>query len=1112
MRRLSAMLASFIILAMVSQTMLYTPRAYADASPSPPPILDGWVQISTPQQLLYVDEHQEQYLSQNIQLMNSIDLSGYEWIPLGGNDYDSFSGTFDGRGYLISGITITDSNLKYAGFFGLASGTIQNLGVEVDIDSGFITGGLVGWLSEGSIDRSYSFGSVRSNYGSTTITETGGLVGGATHSTISRSYSTASVVGATANNITVGGLVGTIGTSTIRDSYARGSVSNEQHLSHVWSAGITTYTINGTIQNTYVTGHIDTPSTGINVIYSGLVSGFYMNSSVLSSFFDTETTGQTIGIQNSSSDNDTSGAAAKTTAEMQQQSTYELAGWDFTDTWTIHPDVNDGYPYLRPSILTTTLPDAVKDAPYSMSLAAFDGAASGITWNAIGLPNGLTLSSSGMLQGIPEESGTFNIHITATDAGSAEANATLLLTIREKAPDIAAFITSGSTKVTAVPNQPNHTFAYKINSSPPEQPFVGDSLPADAFAYLIGSDIPNVSSGSYLTVYEVDNLLHIQAWRSIQLEPAHIFEDISEPITVGTVTGTVYGEQHHPLFGVMISINGSQTTTDSEGRFTMHDVAEGAQTITISAAGYQTKEIRVNVMAGGTIDTGNIVLTLLPATSPVGTVTGTVYGSGNNPLPGVFVTADNIQSTTDSRGSFILNDITDGSHTMTFTAAGYQTKKIQVDVTAGGTVDVGRIVMTTVVMDEDIPNVILAPSSYSNMNVKMNGKDVRVKIVEETANDGRPVTRLILDASQVLALFDSNPIAVLEVDHTDPIIKVDLPSAAVQDVLRNDPNSALLFRVNEASITLPLHIWEGISNEAIITAAISKASESTSSEINAKLQEKEILMLADPIDFSFYIDDKPFSDFGDTYIERTMTLDSNVNPDTSTAVWVDENDELHFVPSVFQTGHGEATLVTMYAPHNSLYTVVSSNRSFTDIQGHWAHEEIEKLTNKLLLYGVSQEHFAPDRQVTRAEFAAMLVRSLGLIEKSGVSSFVDVQSEAWYAESVLTAHESGLIYGDEDGAFRPNEAITREQMISMMARAVKFAGSLPQTTNRSVLEPYTDAGDIAEWAKEPMIQLLEAELIQGVSETTFAPKKLASRAEAAAVLKRMLQYLQFINE
>lgn len=103
--------------------------------------------------------------------------------------------------------------------------------------------------------------------------------------------------------------------------------------------------------------------------------------------------------------------------------------------------------------------------------------------------------------------------------------------------------------------------------------------------------------------------------------------------------------------------------------------------------------------------------------------------------------------------------------------------------------------------------------------------------------------------------------------------------------------------------------------------------------------------------------------------------------------------------------------MTILSPYDGMYTAVRSERSFADLNEHWAQKDIVAMANKLIVEGRSQERFMPDDTVTRAEFAALLVRALGLDEEVGPVPFRDVTAGEWYAGAVHSAHQAELIDG-----------------------------------------------------------------------------------------------------
>jgi hypothetical protein len=123
-----------------------------------------------------------------------------------------------------------------------------------------------------------------------------------------------------------------------------------------------------------------------------------------------------------------------------------------------------------------------------------------------------------------------------------------------------------------------------------------------------------------------------------------------------------------------------------------------------------------------------------------------------------------------------------------------------------------------------------------------------------------------------------------------------------------------------------------------------------------------------------------------------------------------------------------------------------------------------------------------------------------------------VAAEAWYSRVVATAVASGLINGYDDGTFRPDRVITREELAAMTMRALAVTGTgKGAVEDLNVLKPYTDSAQII-WAKEEIASAIGLGLMNGTTDTTLSPQGTATRAESAAMLKRLLAKARFINE
>ena len=195
----------------------------------------------------------------------------------------------------------------------------------------------------------------------------------------------------------------------------------------------------------------------------------------------------------------------------------------------------------------------------------------------------------------------------------------------------------------------------------------------------------------------------------------------------------------------------------------------------------------------------------------------------------------------------------------------------------------------------------------------------------------------------------------------------------------------------------------------------------------------------------------------------------------------------------------------------SEYMLMQYSRTFADVPaGHWAKAEIELMAARQVVRGVSQTHFAPEGDVTRAQFAALLVRALGLPAYDGQqASFRDVSKSDWFYQDVETAVRAGLILGFE-GQFRPGDLVTRQEIAVMVGRAMAYSGKplrIDFGQIRAYTGAYADADQIASWAEIAVAAMSRDDLMSTRSADLFHPQANASRAEAVVALKRLLEQL-----
>ncbi len=198
--------------------------------------------------------------------------------------------------------------------------------------------------------------------------------------------------------------------------------------------------------------------------------------------------------------------------------------------------------------------------------------------------------------------------------------------------------------------------------------------------------------------------------------------------------------------------------------------------------------------------------------------------------------------------------------------------------------------------------------------------------------------------------------------------------------------------------------------------------------------------------------------------------------------------------------------VTIPFSHASQYAIVIDTHShaiidlpFSDVSADdWFYDPVVWIYNEGLMTGVSATEFAPEATTTRAMIVSILARLEG-VTTAEAAGFADVTDE-WYATAVNWAANVGVVNGYEDGTFKPNTAITREQLAAILMNYASYKGE--DVSNRASLATYTDQPST--WAEETMSWAVAEGLISGVTADTLQPQGAATRAQVAAILQRFL--------
>lgn len=192
---------------------------------------------------------------------------------------------------------------------------------------------------------------------------------------------------------------------------------------------------------------------------------------------------------------------------------------------------------------------------------------------------------------------------------------------------------------------------------------------------------------------------------------------------------------------------------------------------------------------------------------------------------------------------------------------------------------------------------------------------------------------------------------------------------------------------------------------------------------------------------------------------------------------------------------------------NRIYVTAGGNLFWDVPNDKWYFSTADRAVSMHIFKGVGQYRFAPEVGLTRAMFVTALCRTADLMGMNASakkpSAFPDL-TEDWYRAAVDWASENGIVLGYEDGKFRPDKYISREEMCVILDRMLAWCGKKVQGSDLT----FADRNRISAWAKESVGRVSAIGLIKGKENNLFAPRDTATRAEAAAVLLRLYDYTE----
>ena len=376
------------------------------------------------------------------------------------------------------------------------------------------------------------------------------------------------------------------------------------------------------------------------------------------------------------------------------------------------------------------------------------------------------------------------------------------------------------------------------------------------------------------------------------------------------------------------------------------------------------------------------------------------------------------------------------------------------------------------------------------VKVEEGSADVREEAVEEAVKDAA----------------NSDTVELPLTDAGENVTAAEIPVAAVETVV--EAKKPLVIVTEEAVITLDTEALKTIVDAAGETEKITIVVEKTEeTALNAKQQEAvkehEVVHV---ISAEIVCNGKNVHDFkgGVVSVQIPFTPEQGTEGSDYTIIYIADDGSIELVETSYKDGHLMADL-----KHFSEYAIIKNalpEMNFVDVQeGAWYYDKVEYVYQKGLMYGTGDgTTFDPSGVMTRAMLVCVLYRNEGSPE-AGESKFTDL-TQNWYKKAVAWAAENGIVAGTGDTTFSPDEAVTREQIATIMYRYAKYKGI--DVSKSGDISSFPDAGDVHSWAETATKWAVGTGLISGKKNdgvVSLAPRDGGSRAEVATILKGFIQ-------
>ena len=262
------------------------------------------------------------------------------------------------------------------------------------------------------------------------------------------------------------------------------------------------------------------------------------------------------------------------------------------------------------------------------------------------------------------------------------------------------------------------------------------------------------------------------------------------------------------------------------------------------------------------------------------------------------------------------------------------------------------------------------------------------------------------------------------------------------------------------------------------------------------------------VKIKYYPADTPAINITDGTVTMTCNTANSViyyTTDGSTPTGKSEKYDGSFQAVPDTTYHARAYAKGYDASAVSRLTLTHNGNLITDVSvGAWYYEAVDRTMTDGLMNGVADKTFAPDAAFSRAMLITVLYRMNNSPDASALSEpFSDVPDNFWGRDAIAWGYNNGIINGYDDGRFRPNKDISRQELCAMLARYIRYSGKDRSGIEPGAVDNFKDSGKIHTVFVDDVDLVCALGIVKGFEDGSLRPAAGATRAQAAVMITRM---------